>query len=163
MKSAKRVLENLRLEYPDEPKIEEKLAALERGVPQVEEEISKEKEKEEKPIEEEKKEEPSKIEAEAEEGLEANLAQVDSYLEQGLVKSAKRVLENLRLEYPDEPKVEEKFAALEGDVPQIEEEIPREEEKEEKPIEEEKEEKPIEEEKEGPLPGDQLFQDPGNK
>ena len=138
VKSARRVLENLRLEYPEESRIEGKLAALEGGAPQVQEEIPKEEEKEEKPVEEEKREEPSKIEAEAEEGLEANLAQVDSYLEQGLVKSARRVLENLRLEYPEESRIEEKLAAFEEGAPQAKEEIPKEEEKEEKPIEEEK-------------------------
>ena len=122
VKSARRVLENLRLEYPEEPRIEEKLAALEEGAPQVKEEIPEEDEKEEGPIEEEKRKEPSEVREEAEEGLEANLAQADLYVEQGLVKSAKRILENLRLEYPEEPRIEEKLAALEGVTSQVKEE-----------------------------------------
>jgi len=144
VKSARRVLENLRLEYPEEPRIEEKLADLEEGAPQVKKEIPEEDEKEEGPAEEERKEEPSKTEEEAEEGLEANLAQADSYIEQGLVKSARRVLENLRLEYPEEPRIEEKLAALEEGAPQVKEEIPEEDEKEEGPIEEEKRKEPSE-------------------
>jgi pilus assembly protein FimV len=139
VKSAKRVLENLRLEYPEEPRVEERLAALEEGIPQPKEEIPKEEEKEEeekeeRPAEEGREEEPSKIE---EEGLEANLAQADSYIEQGLVKSAKRVLENLRLEYPEEPRIEEKLAVLEEGIPQPKEKISKEEEKEEGSIEKE--------------------------
>jgi tetratricopeptide (TPR) repeat protein len=38
------------------------------------------------------------------------------------VKSAKRILENLRLEHPEEPKIEEKLAALEGVTSQVKEE-----------------------------------------
>lgn len=80
------------------------------------------KEKEEKPIEEEKREEHAKVREEVEEGLEANLTQADLYVEQGLVKSAKRILENLRLEHPEEPRIEEKLAALEGVASQVKEE-----------------------------------------
>jgi pilus assembly protein FimV len=150
VKSARRVLENLRLEYPEEPRIEEKLAALEEGAPEPKEEIPKEEkkeeeEKEERPAEEEREEEPSKSEEEGEEeGLEASLAQADSYIEQGLVKSARRVLENLRLEYPEEPRIEEKLAALEEGIPQPKEKISKEEETEEGPVEKEKGKEPSE-------------------
>ena len=49
------------------------------------------------------------------------MTQADLYVEQGLVKSAKRILENLRLEHPEEPRIEKKLAALEGVASQIKE------------------------------------------
>ncbi|UCC38282.1 MAG: tetratricopeptide repeat protein [Candidatus Aminicenantes bacterium] len=143
VKSAKRILENLRIEYPDEPRIDEKLAALEEDKPQVKEEVPKAEEKEEKPIEEEKREEPSKVKGEAEEGLDADLAQVDSYIEEGMVKSAKRVLANLRIEYPDEPRIEEKLEVLKGIAPQAKaEKILKDKEKKRELKREEKREEP---------------------
>ncbi len=42
-----------------------------------------------------------------------NLAKAELYLEQGLTRNARRILENLRLLYPDDPRVQKKFEELE--------------------------------------------------
>jgi tetratricopeptide (TPR) repeat protein len=55
----------------------------------------------------------SAIEAE-EEDVDLLLARVDLYVNQGLVRNARRILENLNIRFPRWPKIEEKIAALEG-------------------------------------------------
>jgi len=53
---------------------------------------------------------------EAEEGdIDLLLARVDLYISQGLVRNARRILENLNIRFPHSPKIEEKIAAL-GEV-----------------------------------------------
>jgi len=47
--------------------------------------------------------------------LEMNLAQAELYINQGLLRNAKRILENLRIHYTNEPRVEEQLASL-GEV-----------------------------------------------
>ena len=47
-----------------------------------------------------------------EERLEMSLAQADLYLEQGLLRNARRILENLRLSYPDDPRIDEKIVSI---------------------------------------------------
>ncbi len=64
------------------------------------------------------------IEAE-EEDVDLLLARVDLYIGQGLVRCARRILENLNVRFPGWPKIEEKFAVVEGIKPEIrEEDIP---------------------------------------
>jgi tetratricopeptide (TPR) repeat protein len=41
-----------------------------------------------------------------------NLAKAELYLEQGLTRNARRILENLRLLYPDDPRVQKKIESL---------------------------------------------------
>ncbi|HUU38293.1 MAG TPA: tetratricopeptide repeat protein [Candidatus Desulfaltia sp.] len=55
----------------------------------------------------------SAIEAE-EEDVDLLLARVDLYVSQGLVRNARRILENLNIRFPRWPKIEEKIAALDG-------------------------------------------------
>jgi tetratricopeptide (TPR) repeat protein len=55
----------------------------------------------------------SAIEAE-EEDVDLLLARVDLYVSQGLVRNARRILENLNIRFPRWPKIEDKIAALEG-------------------------------------------------
>ena len=44
--------------------------------------------------------------------LRLNLAKAELYLEQGLVRNARRILENLRLLYPDDPRIQKKIESL---------------------------------------------------
>lgn len=53
------------------------------------------------------------------------LEQAQLYTQQGLVRNAKRILENLRLKYPEEPAIEKRLAAMERTEPLDEEEIRR--------------------------------------
>lgn len=62
-------------------------------------------------LEEEKREEAVPAEG-SEEMLEMNLAQAELYINQGLLRNAKRILENLRIHYPNEPRVEDQLASL---------------------------------------------------
>jgi tetratricopeptide (TPR) repeat protein len=55
----------------------------------------------------------SAIEAE-EEDVDLLLARVDLYISQGLVRNARRILENLNIRFPRWPKIEEKIASLDG-------------------------------------------------
>ncbi len=91
-----------------EEKIEEQSPEEERAVEPPEEEIKAEK----IPDDEEKKELLKKMEEGSEEMLETNLVQADVYVEQGLLRLARRILENLRISYPDEPRVEGKLTAI---------------------------------------------------
>jgi len=63
-------------------------------------------------IQEGKAEEPSEVGEGVDEELEMNLAQADLYINQGLLRNAKRILENLRIQFPNDSRVEEKLAAL---------------------------------------------------
>ncbi|MFZ2053507.1 MAG: tetratricopeptide repeat protein [Candidatus Aminicenantales bacterium] len=60
----------------------------------------------------------SAIEAE-EEDVDLLLARVDLYVSQGLVRNARRILENLNIRFPRWPKIEEKIAALDGVTTEI--------------------------------------------
>ena len=60
-----------------------------------------------------------------EEDIDFLLAKVDLYISQGLIRNARRILENLSLKFPRNAKIEEKFASLEKVKPKIKtEEIP---------------------------------------
>ena len=60
----------------------------------------------------------SAMEAE-EEDIDLLLARVDLYVNQGLVRNARRILENLDLRFPHSPKIKSKIAALEEVRPKI--------------------------------------------
>jgi tetratricopeptide (TPR) repeat protein len=49
---------------------------------------------------------------EAEMTLEQSLSQADLYIEQGLIRIAKRFLENLKIDFPEEPEIEKKLEAI---------------------------------------------------
>jgi len=49
--------------------------------------------------------------------IRTNLAKSDLYLDQGLIRNARRVLENLMLLYPDDPRIAEQFERLPKDAP----------------------------------------------
>jgi len=60
-----------------------------------------------------------------EEDIDLILARVDLYVKQGLVRNARRILENLNIRFPHSPKIERKIAALDEVKPGIKaEEIP---------------------------------------
>ncbi len=63
-------------------------------------------------IEEKKAEEPSEPEGGTDESLEMNLAQAELYINQGLLRNAKRILENLRIQFPNEPRIDETLTSL---------------------------------------------------
>lgn len=63
-------------------------------------------------IEEKKTEEPSEPEGGTDESLEMNLAQAELYINQGLLRNAKRILENLRIQFPNEPRIGETLTSL---------------------------------------------------
>jgi len=73
----------------------------------------------------EEDEEASLDVSEIEELIETTLAKVDLYIEQGLIKNARRILQNLNIRYPDHEKIESKIKELEaaasevqvGDIP----------------------------------------------
>lgn len=73
----------------------------------------------------EEDEEASLDVSEVEELIETTLSKVDLYIEQGLIKNARRILQNLNIRYPDHEKIESKIKELEvaasevqvGDIP----------------------------------------------
>lgn len=80
----------------------------------MEEPAPKEEEKEEpeEPTRPTVAQQPTEFEEGSPEMLEMNLAQADLYLEQGLIRSARRILENLRFNFPEEPRIEAKLEAI---------------------------------------------------
>jgi tetratricopeptide (TPR) repeat protein len=57
--------------------------------------------------------------------IQTNLAKADLYLQQGLVRNARRILENLDLLYPDEPRIQRQLELLQKAKPSVgDEEIP---------------------------------------
>ncbi|MCX6559617.1 MAG: tetratricopeptide repeat protein [Candidatus Aminicenantes bacterium] len=46
-----------------------------------------------------------------------NLTKADLFVEQGLIRNAHRILENLRLLYPDDPRIKDKLSALPAEPP----------------------------------------------
>jgi len=53
-----------------------------------------------------------------EQKLEMSLAQADLYIEQGLLRNARRILENLRISYPDDPRISQKIDTISKASPQ---------------------------------------------
>jgi tetratricopeptide (TPR) repeat protein len=90
------------------------------------EEERKRKEEEKRKKEEEEKREELRAEApgivgEDKEIMKMKLAKADLYLEQGLIRNARRILEDLKIRYSDEPRIDEKIAMLDEVRTQIEE------------------------------------------
>lgn len=54
-----------------------------------------------------------RIAKEDEKAIEAGIATAETYLEQGLIRNAKRILENLRLQFTDDPRIQEKMNLIE--------------------------------------------------
>ncbi|MFQ6038017.1 MAG: tetratricopeptide repeat protein, partial [Candidatus Aminicenantales bacterium] len=54
--------------------------------------------------------------------LEKGLAQADLYLDQGLIRNAKRILEHLRMQYPEDPRIAQKMESLSSLAAQVKEE-----------------------------------------
>jgi len=52
-----------------------------------------------------------------EEMIESNLLKADLYIEQGLVRNAKRILDNLIIDFPDESRIKQKIEELENVYP----------------------------------------------
>jgi len=67
----------------------------------------------------EEDEEASLSVSEVEEVIETTLAKVDLYIEQGLIKNARRILQNLNIKYPDDEKINEKIKELEAIASEI--------------------------------------------
>jgi tetratricopeptide (TPR) repeat protein len=53
-----------------------------------------------------------------EQKLEMSLAQADLYVEQGLLRNARRILENLRISYPDDDRISQKLDTISKATPQ---------------------------------------------
>ncbi|MFQ5720864.1 MAG: tetratricopeptide repeat protein [Candidatus Aminicenantales bacterium] len=69
--------------------------------------------------------EPQVFVDEAKEIIKENFAKADLYLEQGLIRNARRILENLKMKFPEEPIIDKKIKALNRISSQVkEEEIP---------------------------------------
>jgi len=69
--------------------------------------------------------EPQVFVDEAKEIIKENFAKADLYLEQGLIRNARRILENLKMKFPEESIIDKKIEALNKISPQVkEEEIP---------------------------------------
>jgi tetratricopeptide (TPR) repeat protein len=61
---------------------------------------------------EEVPEETPEVTGKDREAIQETLAQADLYMQQGLVRNARRILENLTLRYPDDPQIMKKIAVL---------------------------------------------------
>lgn len=94
---------------------EAKLKADEEAKQKAEEE-----KKVEKPPEEEKEvKKPAAPSEEVHEMLEKNLSQANLYIEQGLIRNARRILENLRISFPHDLRIEERIEAISKTTTQV--------------------------------------------
>lgn len=111
-KKKKEEEEERRLEGEKERKeeAEEKRRLEEEKRKRLEEERKREKEKEEK--REEVRGEAPGVAGEDKEIIKMKLAKADLYLEQGLIRNARRILDDLKIRYSDEPRIDEKIAML---------------------------------------------------
>jgi tetratricopeptide (TPR) repeat protein len=103
-----------------EPPPEEEEEAVEPSVgPKAVEQIL-EKEKEVEISRKEKKEADGRLDLleGTEQKLEMSLAQADLYVEQGLLRNARRILENLRISYPDDDRIGQKLDTISKASPQ---------------------------------------------
>jgi tetratricopeptide (TPR) repeat protein len=98
------------------PPVEEKEAAEPSMGPKTMEQLL-EREKETELSLKEKKEADGRLDL-LEEKLEMSLAQADLYVEQGLLRNARRILENLRISYPDDPRISQKLDTISKASPQ---------------------------------------------
>jgi tetratricopeptide (TPR) repeat protein len=114
----KEVREVVREEIKEGVKEEKEPEAFHGMEIRMEEPAPKEEEKEEieAPSRPTVAQEPTEFEEGSPEMLEMNLAQADLYLEQGLIRSARRILENLRFHFPEEPRIQAKLEAIKNMV-----------------------------------------------
>jgi pilus assembly protein FimV len=117
-KKEKEKEEKRRLEEEKKQKEEEKREKEEEEKRRLEEEKRKKVEKERK-REKEEREKREEVRAEApgivgedKEIIKMKLAKADLYLEQGLIRNARRILDDLKIRYSDEPRIDEKIAML---------------------------------------------------
>jgi pilus assembly protein FimV len=91
-----------------------------RGPRAVEKILKREKERTEEITLQEKKEADVRLDLleGTEQKLEMSLAQADLYVEQGLLRNARRILENLRISYPDDPRISQKLDTISKASPQ---------------------------------------------
>jgi len=101
------------------PPVEEKEAAKPSMGPKAMEQLL-EREKETELSLKEKKEADGRLDLleGTEQKLEMSLAQADLYVEQGLLRNARRILENLRISYPDDPRISQKLDTISKASPQ---------------------------------------------
>ncbi len=101
------------------PPVEEKEAAEPSMEPKTMERLL-EREKETELSLKEKKEADGRLDLleGTEQKLEMSLAQADLYVEQGLLRNARRILENLRISYPDDPRISQKLDTISKASPQ---------------------------------------------
>jgi len=101
------------------PPVEEKEAAEPSMGPKTMERLL-EREKETELSLKEKKEADGRLDLleGTEQKLEMSLAQADLYVEQGLLRNARRILENLRISYPDDPRISQKLDTISKASPQ---------------------------------------------
>jgi tetratricopeptide (TPR) repeat protein len=101
------------------PPVEEKEAAEPSMGPKTMEQLL-EREKETELSLKEKKEADGRLDLleGTEQKLEMSLAQADLYVEQGLLRNARRILENLRISYPDDPRISQKLDTISKASPQ---------------------------------------------
>ncbi|NIM91016.1 MAG: tetratricopeptide repeat protein [Candidatus Aminicenantes bacterium] len=89
---------------------EEKRRLEEEKRKELEEERKRERKEEEKKIE--VRVEAPGVDGEDKEIIKMKLAKADLYLEQGLIRNARRILDDLKIRYSDEPRIDEKIAML---------------------------------------------------
>jgi len=118
-KKEKEEEEKRRLEEEKKRKEEEKREKEEEEKRRLEEEKRKKEEEEERKREIEEREKREEVRAEApgivgedKEIIKMKLAKADLYLEQGLIRNARRILDDLKIRYSDEPRIDEKIAML---------------------------------------------------
>jgi len=127
------IVDRLLLEEYHQTKLEDKrvqvlqeLVDLNPQDQSLQKEYNKSVAKELQQAEEEKIEERlSLLSEEDREIIQTNLAKAELYLQQGLVRNARRILENLDLLYPEEPRIQRQLSLLQKAKPSVgEEEIP---------------------------------------
>ncbi|MBL7083729.1 MAG: hypothetical protein ISS41_08885 [Candidatus Aminicenantes bacterium] len=94
---------------------EAKLKAEEEARRKTEEEKKVEK----APEEEKEVKKPAAPSEEVDEMLEKNLSQANLYIEQGLIRNARRILENLRISFPYDLRIEERIEAISKTTTQV--------------------------------------------
>jgi len=94
---------------------EAKLKAEEEARRKTEEEKKVEK----APEEEKEVKKPAAPSEEVNEMLEKNLSQANLYIEQGLIRNARRILENLRISFPYDLRIEERIEAISKTTTQV--------------------------------------------
>jgi tetratricopeptide (TPR) repeat protein len=95
----------------DEPEMKEQILEEERSMTEVL-----------PPVEKEEKEEVQVPDEKREDIVGENIKKLDLYVEQGLIRDAKRMLEDLRMDFPDDERINEKIMELGAIASQVKEE-----------------------------------------